>query len=218
MNSNFLTGEVSCPHLTSFKSAATRLLKKSAVSLALCGLVHGSWAADLYWDADGVAPASGGAGAWDVTNARWSTDSLGTSYQIWNNGNLDNAILSGTAGAVTLGTGITVNKITMTLAGYTLGTAGSTTPVLTFSGAGAGVEVQAITGTTSLSANYTGVSLTKSGTGRLELNNANNTIGKYVILGGFLSIPAVNRLGAAPGSLVPDYFTLDGGGSAQQTS
>jgi len=212
MNSNFLLGEVSCRHLIPSTKCATRLLKKAALFFALCGLLRGAWAADLYWDADGAAPVGGGAGAWDLTNARWSTDSLGTSYQIWNNANLDNAILSGTAGAVTLGTGITVNKITMTLSGYTVGTAASTTPVLTFSGAGAGVEVQAITGTTTLSANYTGVSLTKSGTGRLELNNANNTIGKYIVVGGFLSIPSTNRLGAVPGSLVPDYFTLDGGG------
>src|SRR5205085_11815516 len=115
---------------------------------------------------------------------------------------------------VTLGSAISVNKITTSVSGYTIGTASSTTPILTFSGVGAGVECQhsAASTITTLSQVYTGSLLTKTGPGRLELNNANNTMPKYKVIGGFLSIPAVSRLGTAPGSLVSDYFTLDGGG------
>jgi len=35
----------------------------------------------LYWDGDGTGAVAGGAGTWDTTLPRWSTNSDGTTYQ-----------------------------------------------------------------------------------------------------------------------------------------
>jgi len=53
--------------------------------------------------------------------------------------------------------------------------------------------------------------ITKTGAGTVALNAANNFTGKTVISNGVLSIDAVGRLGALPGSFVADQITLNGG-------
>ena len=53
--------------------------------------------------------------------------------------------------------------------------------------------------------------ITKTGAGTVALNAANNFTGKTVISNGVLSIDAVGRLGALPGSIVADQITLNGG-------
>jgi fibronectin-binding autotransporter adhesin len=181
-------------------------LRLLCVLFCISALTLSSNGATLFWDADGVAPVAGGLGTWNTTSAFWATDASGTSYQAWNNANVDSATFSGTAGAVAIGVGVTVNKITTTVTGYSF----TGSPVITFSGVDSGVDAQ--TGTTTLSANYTGALLTKTGAGRLTLNNANNTLSKYKVLAGHVSTAAISRFGTAPGALVADFLTLDGGG------
>lgn len=184
------------------------------LSAALAVILQTAKAATLYWDGDGTGVVGGGAGTWDTTLSRWSTTAGGSTYQAWvNNAIADSAVFGGAAGAITPNGNITVNVITANVAAYTLGTSGSpATPVLTFSGDGAGIVANYSSGLTSLNYNYTGTVLNKSGTGRVDLNNSANTIGKYNLTGGFVTIAALNRLGTAPVALVADYFRMDGGG------
>ena len=68
-------------------------------------------------------------------------------------------------------------------------------------------------GTTTISAVINGTVI-KSGAGRMELGNGNNpnTV-KYVVTSGALTSASIARLSnTAPGSLVSDFITLNGGG------
>src|SRR5205823_2932878 len=140
-------------------------------------------ATTLYWDGDGTGVVGGGAGTWNVANARWSTTPTGSTYQSWVNANQDSAVFGGTAGTVSAAsTAPTVNVIETDVSGYTF--SGST---ITFAGTDAGVFANHASGSTTLSGPYTGTSLTKTGAGRLELNASTNTIGKYILKAGFVA-------------------------------
>jgi autotransporter-associated beta strand protein len=77
-------------------------------------------AAPLSWDPS-LTPLSpsGGAGTWDLSNARWSN---GAADVVWtdSSGTLDTANFGGAAGTVTLGTNLSARGIAFTTAGYTL--------------------------------------------------------------------------------------------------
>jgi len=173
---------------------------------------------NLFWSGNGTT--EGGAGTWDTTNPRWSTSPSGPFTTVWNNANVDSATLESTPGAITTGAPITVNLITVNTS-----TASSTTSWLignsttstanpiTFSGANAGINATYTTGNIFLR-NAAKGELVKTGPGRVELDNTMMAITKYTIQGGFLTIPALSRLGAAPGSLDQDFFVFDGGGFA----
>lgn len=181
----------------------------------------GAQAAELFWDGDGASPQGGGAGVWDTTLAKFSTTAGGTVDQIWNNANVDSARMTAAAGAVTLAGPITVNVITTDVSGYAIGNGngvGTALNRLTFSGADAGINTLHTSGTTALSAQVDGI-LTKTGPGRLEINNsANLNTSKYVLKGGAMTAPNSNRYGPLPGALVSDFFTLDGGGLGFNTT
>jgi fibronectin-binding autotransporter adhesin len=181
--------------------------------ISLVGSLH-ALATNLFWSADGTT--QGGVGTWNTTTAnRWGTAAGGPYNLTWNNANVDSAEFGGTtAGAVTVGSNITVNSLTFDTGGYTLA-AGST---ITFSGANPTITTNVTgTGNSTLSALYTGTGpITKMGTGRLELNNSSNTLsGGYIINQGFINLAAANRLGtgaANPGTLDADWFKFGGGG------
>jgi hypothetical protein len=169
------------------------------LALALFGLQSSlctTSAATLFWDANGAA-GCGGAGNWGsgaVQGNFWGTGCDTGLGILWNNANPDSAVFSGTAGAVTItNTGITVNKITVQTTGYSI--IGS--PALTFSGAGAGVDFSSAVNPNNftLSCPYAGSLLTKTGTGRLTLNNAGSTVSKFLIQGGEISSAAISRFG-----------------------
>lgn len=186
--------------------AVCNMKKILLFSLLNFAIIASSPAADLFWSGDGAS--QGGAGTWNTTSARWGGSAGGPFSTIWNNANEDSATFGGTGGAVAIATGgVTVNKITILSSGYSF-TGG---PVITFAGANAGIDVVIATNVI-LSANYTGSLLTKSGVGRLTLNNANNTMAKYLVTGGWVSTAAISRFGTAPGALVSDFLTLNGGG------
>ena len=202
-----------------FPMSMKRVLAMVAV-LAVVGIFGAdAQAADLFWDADGVTPQAGGPGTWDTTNPHFSTTSGGTVDQTWNNANNDSAIFDGALTAnstVTLSTPITVQNLTFSPSAFNYILSGST---ITFGTAGPSVITVNTTGTqnSTLTSNYTGTGpIIKMGAGRLELNNASNTLsGGYTINQGFINIAAANRLGtgaANPGTLDPDWFIFNGGG------
>jgi autotransporter-associated beta strand protein len=179
-----------------------------AFVLCAATILPSAGATTLYWDGDGTGVVGGGAGTWNTANLRWSTTPGGSTYQGWVNANQDSAVFGVAAGAITTGA-VTVNVIETDVSGYSFD--GST---ITFAGADAGVFANHTSGTTTLSGPYTGASLTKTGPGRVDLNESTNTIGKYILNAGFVTISAYNRLGTAPGTLVPDWLTFNGGGFA----
>jgi len=105
--------------------------------LAVAVAAGPSQAAPLYWDANGTAPISGGAGTWNTSSLLWC-DSGATTYQAWNNSNGDDAYFTSTGGDVALGTNISVHDITINSNNYRL-TGGSS--VLTLTGTSPSVSV-----------------------------------------------------------------------------
>lgn len=79
-------------------------------------------AADLIWDADGTAGgATGGTGTWSNAANLWNNNGV---MQAWT-GTSDIAIFGGTAGAVTVGAGLTAGGMTFNTGGYVLANAGN---------------------------------------------------------------------------------------------
>lgn len=192
-------------------------MKKILLAVAVVGMLCGRSSAQttLFWSGNGTT--QGGAGTWNTTDARWGTVAAGPYTTVWNNANIDSANFGGTAStAVTMAGPITVNTITTAIGGFTIGitsTNGTAANTLNFSGTNAGVNTLQTSGTTTLTAMTTGT-LTKTGPGRLELNNTMNQVTKYFLNAGMMSFANATRFGAAPGGLVTDFFTFNGGGLA----
>jgi autotransporter-associated beta strand protein len=113
-----------------YRTIASPWLAIAAFMLAAAS-ASPSYAADLYWSANGST--QGGAGTWNTTDARWGTISFGPYGDIWDNADNDTAIFGwgGSAGTVTLGVPITTGGLRFNTTGYTIaaGTQG-----LTFNG------------------------------------------------------------------------------------
>ena len=134
--------------------------------------------ASLQWDGNGAAPP-GGAGTWNLVNLRWYD---GSTYRVWDNLALDDAVFDTTAGTVTLGAPVVVHNVTFTINNYTI--TGST---LTLGGVDPAVAVA--TGTATINSIIDGVAgLTKSGTGTLVLGNDNLYTGTTTIAEGTLRV------------------------------
>ena len=73
----------------------------------------------LYWDPSQTASGtgSGGTGTWDTSTANWFN---GTSDVAWTNAYDPVAVFAGSAGTVTLGTGITASSAHFSTSGYTV--------------------------------------------------------------------------------------------------
>ena len=112
-------------------------------------------AATLYWDNDalsgnnipGTSSGLGGAGTWDTSSSKWWNL---TSDTTWTNGT-DTAAFWGTAGTVTLGTGITVGGLTFNTTGYVIAgntlTLGGSTNVITLNNVAAASITSILAGT-----------------------------------------------------------------------
>jgi autotransporter-associated beta strand protein len=161
-------------------------------------------ATTLYWSADGTN--LGGVGTWNTSSTNWGAAPGGPFDLVWTNANVDSAFLDGTAGTITVGTPVTVNTITNNVAGFTFATASST---ITFAGADAGVD-HTSTATKLTLGLVAGATFTKTGTGRVELANNGNTVGRYSIFGGIISTANSNKWGSATGAT--NFLVLDGGG------
>lgn len=92
--------------------------------LALLFLPSLSWAATLFWDADGTfGGGTGGNGNWNTTSLFWTN---ATAMQAWTNATNDVASFGGTAGTVTLTEALTAGGLTFSVDGYTLAGNGNT--------------------------------------------------------------------------------------------
>lgn len=160
-------------------------------------------AADRYWDpntdGDGLI---GGTGIWNLLGAFF--DPLGTDASVdnsaWTNGT-DTAIFGGTAGAVSLGTGITAGGLTFNTTGYSI--QGGTLTLAPASGSPSStIRVERFANARIDSILSGGAGLTKTGNGTLILtNNANNYTGDTVITGGALVISNQAQLGTSTGTI-----------------
>jgi fibronectin-binding autotransporter adhesin len=163
----------------------------------------------LHWDGDGTGTVGGGAGTWDTTLTRWSTTSNGTTYQAWTNASNNDAVFSGTAGTVTLGTAITVRNLTFATTGYTL-----TGSALTLTGG----TIDTGTGSQTISSVLTGTAgLNKTGTGTLTLNGANTFTGGTTISAGRITAGTATALGTGAITLADNATSFVVSGNAQRT-
>jgi len=172
---------------------------------------------DRFWSADGVTAGVSG-GNWDTnTPNRWGTDIGGPFNLQWNNANIDNAIFPAGSGVVTNSSGVAVNKILVTNAvgaAYLFGGTGR----ISFLGPDSSIYIAG--GNTANASNllsstceFTGSVITKSGGGRLHLDNTNSNVGRWVVNQGSLTGSApLNLFGGQPTQSLSNYITLDGGG------
>ena len=148
-------------------------------------------AADRWWDGTntggtGDGASAGGTATWDLSTLNWDQGGV-LSRVAWSNANNDSANFGGTAGTVTLGTGITANGLIFTSSNYALSsstlTLGGTAPRLFNSGT---VTINsALAGTAGLA---------KSGNGTLTIRGSatHGLTGGLTVNGGIAELDFVN--------------------------
>jgi autotransporter-associated beta strand protein len=187
--------------------------KTFAALLAAFSCTSGLFAANLTWDASGVATTSptDGAGTWDTTGANWNNGSVSAA---WPNTNANIAVFganNGAAGTIAVST-VTTNGLTFNAPGsgnYTLSggtiTFSGTTPTIT-------ANVDATIGSVIAGT----VGLTKSGAGVLTLSGTNTYSGGTTLGQGTISYTAPANIGA--GTLTLNGGTLRYTGSATNST
>ena len=169
--------------------AARRMAMTGACAILSAGalLSQQANATPYYWSVGGVSPAAGGTGVWDLSTQNWLSGSATGPVSLYGNGASDGAIFGGTAGTVTLGTGLTINAnfLTFLTTAYVI----STNPTLGTFALGAGANNAALnlsgtnpvidTGTFSETINgfVNGSGFAKNGSGTLTMTAATATIG-----------------------------------------
>jgi autotransporter-associated beta strand protein len=146
---------------------------------------------DYYWHVNGSADGLGGTGTWDIgVTANWNDSSGMGTPDFWTNGK--NAFFQGTAGTVTLISGLSANAWNVTVGGYTF-TGGDLT-------VGAGnIAISNNSGTTTVDSVIIGTAgLTKTGAGNLVLNGANTYTGGTTINAGTITAGNTTALGNGP--------------------
>jgi fibronectin-binding autotransporter adhesin len=207
---------------TMFSRDTRSLLGLAGAVLCLAAALGASPAnaATLYWDGgtediltDGDGVSQGGAGTWDTTILNW--DAGASPHVAWVNANNDTAEFAGTAGTVTLGTGITVGGLIFKTNNYILSGASTltldgTTPTIT-----TGYGVTATIGNNTATVIDGTVGLTKRGVGTLTLNGSavNTFTGGLNVNGGTLALNFANMADADPTDLVNSGNALTIGGS-----
>lgn len=173
-------------------------------------------AANFQWDVNGVATGLGGTGTWDTSSLFW--DLLGTAPDdgtaattAYTFTSADIAVFGGTAGTVTLGTGVTVNGLKIDTVGYiitgnTLSLAG-TTPTIT-----------ANTNASISSALAGSAGLVKDGTGNLTLSGNNTFTGGTTVNAGTLTLSRGAGFGGNSGSISTGSLTVNSGAIATTTT
>ena len=173
----------------------------AGLTIALLMVTAGSaQAGTLYWDGgttdivtDGDGASQGGAGTWNTTLLNW--DQWFAPHVAWVNGNNDTAVFGGTAGTVTLGTGITVGGLTFDVAGYTI-----TSDTLTFGAAGS--VSNAVTATIGCTlAGGSDAAISKDGAGTLILSGANTYAGATAVNAGALQFNSAGAIGGSDRSV-----------------
>ncbi|MEO8615209.1 MAG: hypothetical protein ABI600_08725, partial [Luteolibacter sp.] len=164
---------------------------------------------DYFWNPNGVSsPAAGGTGSWDTSASLWRNNTNTGAQQAWVNGS-NNANFAGTAGTVTLGTGISANTLIFGAASgtYVIDGAGS---ILTITGARA-INTGATTAI--IHADIAGTGFfkgTDNGSGVLVLTGA-NTFGSTSgvnINGGTVRVGEIGGQSNTGGNLGGAYSTV----------
>ena len=137
----------------------------------------------------------GGTGTWDTSASNWWDQ---TNLGAWPNLTTDTAVFGGTAGVVTVSSGISTNRISFRSSGYSLTggdiTLGGTTPTIrTNLGETATIGSQLL--------GSAGLTVTGNGTLRLA-NNSNSYTGTTTISGGSVVINNQGALGADTSAVV----------------
>ena len=144
----------------------------------------------LCWDPQQSGGTNlGGAGTWANGTALWYNPATHTDVA-WNNANGDTAVFDGTAGAVTIGSGVTAGGIDFETDGYALSGAAITLTTNTDSGWSDGeIRVTGSTTAAAIDAVLSGsVGLTKTGEGALTLTGAGDFSDRTAIRNGTLAI------------------------------
>lgn len=149
---------------------------------------------------------SGGTGRWDLTTLNWSK---GGSDETWRNVTPGPALFGGTAGTVTVSTGIRVGTLNFQTAGYTL-TGGSLT-------VDSGHEIITVAGSTQIASSIGGGDITKSGAGALTLSGANTYTGGTTVNAGTLLLNNTSGSAAGTGSVIVNNSGSVLGGSGTMT-
>jgi mucin-19 len=186
------------------------------LAMVLCvSFVSSSQAASLYFDPE----SSWGFPTWDTTTMAWGTAFGSAPDTIWNNANLDDAIFSDDADpAETLpleANGITVHNITFNCNDLMLGGPGN----LTLAGVNPTIQVTTAGSFDQVNTVILGVAgMTKTGSGTLNLTNANQFTGGVTVNSGNLSLlGGANRLNPN-NSITVLSGTLNGGGNSQDVT
>ena len=171
-----------------------RLIFVSLAGALIAWSAPASMAADRYWS---------GTGTWSTGTSNWGTLSGGPyNAATWSNSPADAAFFEGSAGTVTIGTGVTAAGLTFNVAGYTV-----TGGTLTLSGSNVTTSADA----TIASRISTSVGLRKTGAGTLTLSGARDFTGTATttIDSGTLKVTSVGFLGAAGTTTMVNGGTLE---------
>lgn len=170
------------------KARISRLILASSVLLSLAEPLH---AAVFTWKGSTTGGLGGVSNNWDTTTANWTGD--GT---VWPGTGTDNdAVFAGTAGTVTLSSGVTANDVSFSTNGYTISggtlTLNGTTPTINTTLANVGATISSVIAGSA--------GLTKAGldnTGVLTLSGNNTFTGTVNLNAGVLRITNSNALGS----------------------
>ena len=193
----------------------TALILVGTIAALLAG--QPARAAVYFWDADAdTTAATGGTGNWDTATSLWRAGSDTGSLGIWSNIGGDNdAHLGGTAGTLTLTTGISVNDITVNPTSGTAYTIAGT-QILTLAGTAQSVIDVASGDTLTITSGLAGTNgFTKSNMGTLTLTGANTLTGNTTVNGGTLTVNGSTAAGSAV--TVASGATLGGRGTVAGT-
>jgi RHS repeat-associated protein len=154
----------------------------------------------LYWDpSDGTGSSMGGVGTWNTSALVWSTSSTGGgTLQAWSNTSGDTAVFPGTAGSVTVASGIVAGEVQFTASGYTLGS-GS----IAITGTGQIDVASGLSETISSTLNGSN-GLTKTSAGNLTLSAANTYTGGTNIFGGTITAGIASALPTSTAVIIGD--------------
>lgn len=175
-----------------------------AAALLAAGAVR---AGTMYWDGgtndigtDGDGASGGAAGMWNTSILNWDQGVL--PHVNWTNTHNDSAVFAGAAGAVSLGTNVTVGGLQFDTAGYTI-----RSNTLTF---GADGTIVANADATISSALGGSAAIVKSGAGALTLSNNATFTGALILSNGTLKANGnANALGTGAATLTLSGGTLD---------
>lgn len=210
---------------TSRRARSLQVLLRAVLLLPVLAGTLG--AADYYWDANGSTSGTGGAGTWKTSGDRWRLGSASGSLTRWraSSHTADRAVFGGTAGTVSIGSGISTHGLLFSTSGYVLQngtiTLTGTNPTITVGGASTDLA------TISSVLAGTGINLVKDGDGVLTLTAVNTYTGTTTVnagtlrLGGSTDRDFINRDNALTlnGGTIDfanfiedtDVFTLNGG-------